>query len=450
MKYTPATRWLVYDGAVWKESELKARAKAQELTDMQLEEAQKRINAARQTHDRTLTRGSKAEMEKQKLDSEEYFRKFVLSERKSNKIAATLTVAAPKLEIDVSQLDKDPYLLNTPGGTVDLRTGQMRKHDPADYCTKMTAVSPSQDGEELWYDFLDSLTCNDEDLKNYLQEVAGVCVIGEVRFEKIVIAIGNGGNGKSTFFNAQYYTLGDYAGSMSSEILTAQCRKNKSPELAELRGTRLVICAELEEGMRLDTATAKKLSSTDPIRGEKKYKAPFDFVPSHTVIVYTNHLPKVGTLDKGTWDRLNVIPFNARFRGTQAEIMNYGKYLHEHAGGAILQWMIEGAGRVIAHDFKIETPECVARAIAEYQDTNNWLDSFLEACCDLDKAYTQKSGELYKAYRSHCDEIGEYHRSLADFKKALEMAGYSTERTNKGSIVRGLRVKCTILNRSAD
>ena len=102
VKYTTATKWLVYDGAVWKESELKARSKAQELTDMQLEEAQKRINAARQSHDSALIRGSKAEMEKQKLDNEEYFRKFVLSERKSNKITAMLTEAAPKLEIDDS------------------------------------------------------------------------------------------------------------------------------------------------------------------------------------------------------------------------------------------------------------------------------------------------------------------------------------------------------------
>lgn len=444
VKYTPATKWIVYNGQVWQESELKARAMVQELTDRQLAEARKRIKAARNAYDSAVESGDndKADEAQKQLAHEEMFRGFVLGQRKSNKIAAVLTEAAPKLEIDVSQLDNDPYLLNTPAGTVDLKTGQMRKHDPADYCTKMTAASPSRDGMDLWLDFLDRLTCSDKEYGTYLQEEAGVCVIGQVMLEKIGIANGKGGNGKSTMFNAQLYTMGDYAGLMSSEILTAQCRKNKSPELAELRGKRLIIAAELEEGMRLDTATVKKLCSTDPIKGEKKYKDPFDFTPSHTVILYTNHLPKVGTLDDGTWDRLIVMPFNARFRGMQGEILNYGNYLFEHAGGAILQWMIDGARRVIANNFHIKEPECVTQAIAAYRENNNWLDAFLKDRCELDRAYTQKSGELYKSYCDYCDNTREYRRSLADFKAALTEAGYNTRKTMNGAIVYGLRVKC--------
>ena len=93
-------------------------------------------------------------------------------------------------------------------------------------------------------------------------------------------------SGKSTLFNLLAYVLGDYAGNLSAETLTANCRKNKSPEYAELRGRRLVIAAELEEGMRFDTAIIKKLCSTDPILAEPKYKKPFTFIPSHTVVLY--------------------------------------------------------------------------------------------------------------------------------------------------------------------
>lgn len=139
--------------------------------------------------------------------------------------------------------------------------------------------------------------------------------VGRVLREKLIIAYGEGGNGKSTLFNLLAHVMGDYAGALSAETLTVNTRKNKSPEYAELRGKRIIIAAELEEGMRLDTSTVKKLCSTDPILAEKKYKDPFTFIPSHTVVLYTNHLPKVGTTDKGTWDRLVTIPFNANFRG---------------------------------------------------------------------------------------------------------------------------------------
>ena len=99
---------------------------------------------------------------------------------------------------------------------------------------------------------------------------------------------------------------------MSADSLTANCRRNVKPEIAELKGKRLIIAAELEEGTRLSTSILKQLCSTDQIRGEKKFKDPFDFTPSHTAVLYTNHLPKVSASDDGTWRRLIVIPFHAR------------------------------------------------------------------------------------------------------------------------------------------
>ena len=128
---------------------------------------------------------------------------------------------------------------------------------------------------------MERVTVGDKSLERYLQEVAGMCAVGRVLRENLIIAYGEGGNGKSTLFNLLARVLGDYSGALSAETLTANCRKNKSPEYAELRGKRLIIAAELEEGMRLDTAIVKKLCSTDPILAEKKYKDPFSFTPCH-------------------------------------------------------------------------------------------------------------------------------------------------------------------------
>ena len=442
VKYTPATKFIVHDGKVWQESETQAQGLAQELTEKQLAEARKRLSKARKVYDNAMESEDREKIDfaKDQLDREKAFYAYVISCRKSNKIKATLTETRPKVEINVSELDADGYLLNTPGGTVDLHSGEMKPHDPKDYCTKMTAVKPDTAGAEIFQGFMERVTVGDRELESYLQEVAGMCAIGRVLRENLIIAYGEGGNGKSTLFNLLARVLGSYSGALSAETLTANCRKNKSPEYAELRGKRLVIAAELEEGMRLDTAIVKKLCSTDPILAEKKYKDPFMFTPSHTVILYTNHLPKIGTTDKGTWDRIIAVPFNANFRGQKGEIKNYADYLFEKCGGAVLSWIIEGAKRFIANDYNIALPECVKRAIDQYRANNDWLEHFLAECCEVQPYYKQRSGELYDRYRRYCDHTGDYRRSLTDFKQALTMAGYETHKTKYGALVQGLKV----------
>ena len=116
-------------------------------------------------------------------------------------------------------------------------------------------------------------------------------------------------------------------GNMSADMLTVGCRRNVKPELAEAKGKRLLIAAELEEGMRMNTSNVKQLCSTDEIFAEKKFKSPFSYVPSHTLVLYTNHLPRVGAVDKGTWRRLIVIPFDAKLKGNMISRTTQSIYL---------------------------------------------------------------------------------------------------------------------------
>lgn len=218
------------------------------------------------------------------------------------------------------------------------------------------------------------------------------------------------------------------------------CKRNVKPEMAELKGKRLIIASEMEEGMRLNTSIVKQLCSTDEIFAEKKYKAPFSFTPSHTLVLYTNHLPKVGANDDGIWRRLIVIPFNARITG-DSDIKNYTDYLYEKAGGYILRWIIEGAEKAIRLHFKTELPRVVKAAIEDYREENDWLGHFLNECCDLDPSEKQKSGELYQKYREYSIRTGEYTRSTTDFYTAIEKAGFVRRKTNSGVMVQGLKLK---------
>lgn len=455
LRYSPATDFLVYNGSFWEESQLNAQALAQELTSRQLEEAEVEIQKMVAEMNKNgawaliAAMGPKKASAKfnreqarsfEKYEQAEIYRKYAIKRRDTKYISAALKEVRPMVQIEQSMLDADEFLLNTPHETINLVTGSKNSHEASDYITKQTTVSPSEDGKEIWDDALNTFFVNDDALISYVQKIVGLASIGKVYVEALIIAYGEGRNGKFTFWNVVSKVLGTYSGNMSADMLTVGCRRNVKPELAEAKGKRLLIAAELEEGMRMNTSNVKQLCSTDEIFAEKKFKSPFSYVPSHTLVLYTNHLPRVGAVDKGTWRRLIVIPFDAKIEG-QNDIKNFTEYLYENASGAIFSWIIEGAKQVIADEYHIDPPRRVEDAIKAYRENNDWMNHFLDECCEIDSAFTEKSGELYTAYRAYCLRTGEFTRSAADFYAVLEVENFQKKKTKKGIIVYGLRLK---------
>lgn len=460
--FTVATDYLRYNGTYWEESEHAVTLAMMEHTDVQLAEAEKQVEAALQNlehlgipREAAKTGGKKFRDSLDEAQTAAYqqyqyystFQAFVMKYRNVRNMTNALDAAKSLVLHNPDELDRNPMLLNTPGGTYDLTKGLdgWKPTDPADLLTKVTAVVPSEEGMPLWEDALQLFFCGDQSLIDYVQQVCGLCLVGKVYQEALLIAYGDGRNGKSTFWNVIYKVLGSYSGNLSADALTVNCRRNVKPEMAELKGKRMILAAELQEGMRLNTSVVKQLCSTDPIFAEKKFKAPFHFEPSHTLVLYTNHLPKVGASDDGTWRRLIVIPFHAKIQGSK-DIKNYTQHLVDNAGGAVLSWLIEGARKVIAANYQINRPQCVLDAIGAYREGNDWLGNFINECCEADKSYQAKSGELYNRYREYCNENGEYTRSTSDFYAALEQAGFKKTRTHSARYIMGLQLKNDILD----
>jgi P4 family phage/plasmid primase-like protien len=457
LRYSPSTDYMVYNGSFWEESKPKSQGVSQDLTERQLAEAETEMKKAMDELVKNggmeilVSVGSKKAVQmfnKQQAHAYEMYedavayKKYAIKRRDTKNIAATLKEARPMLEVEQRNLDADEFMLNTPTLTYDLRQGTKYplEHRPEHFITKQTTVDPSSDGADIWAAALDTFFLKDIDLIDYVQRMVGLSAIGKVYVEALIIAYGEGRNGKSTFWNVIARVLGTYSGNISADMLTVGCRRNVKPELAEAKGKRMLIAAELEEGMRLNTANVKQLCSTDEIYAEKKYKDPFSYTPTHTLVLYTNHLPKVGAIDKGTWRRLIVIPFDAKIEGS-ADIKNYADYLFEKAGGAILTWVIEGARKVIADNYKIDPPQKVRDAIEHYKESNDWLSYFLSERCELDPAYVAKSSEVYNEYRIFCTQVGEFTRSTTDFYTALETVGFERYRDRKGRYIKGLRLK---------
>ena len=401
--YTDSTDYMRFVGTHWAESKQLAVGVCEDFLDKQLDEAKTALEKAQQAlmksgidKEVVLSGGKALERaidEKSEKAFAEYmtalvYKSFVMKRRDMKYITSALQAAKPMLLRDIKDFDSQEFLLNTPAATYDLRTGTSSEHSADDLITKVTAVSPTDENVDIWLDTVNSFFCGDAELIEYVQQIVGLAAIGKVYMEALIISYGEGRNGKSTFWNTIARVLGSYSGSISADALTVGCKRNVKPEMAELKGKRLVIAAELEEGMRLNTSVVKQLCSTDEVSAEKKYRDPFRYTPTHTLVLYTNHLPRVGANDEGTWRRLIVIPFNAKIDGN-SDIKNYADYLAEKAGGVVLSWIIEGARKVIECNFKLKIPQCVSDAISHYRENNDWLSMFIEDCCEVDPSYTQ-------------------------------------------------------------
>ena len=257
--FNPAMKFLIYRDNKWIESEELALEIVHRFTDKQILQALKLHKEAEKSED------------KHKIDNAKGYLKFVTSRRNSNYITATLKQMTPYILKDTDDFDKDPFLLSTPSGVYDLRKGPInpKKHDAKDYITKMTTCSSSFNGRKLWEETLDKIFSGDKELINYVQQCCGLAAIGGVYVEMMIIAHGDGGNGKSTFWNTILKVFGDYGGTLSSENLFVNSGKSSRFAKAFLKGKRLIISSESELGARLNDGMVKQLCSTDRIKGEK-------------------------------------------------------------------------------------------------------------------------------------------------------------------------------------
>ena len=429
--FVDALGWLLWNGQRWERSDHKALAAGIDLSAWMLQEAMTAYKAAIVKHTKAQLRFSESEddadrqavkdaLEEQK-NAKEYL-KHAKKLREARQLKNMLDLSIPSFVIKADRLDANPFDLNTPAGIVNLTDGRIRPHERTAYCSQITAAGAGEAGRAMWADFLNTVTCGDVSLQRFLQEVSGMALIGTVYHEGIVIAYGGGRNGKSTFFNALALVLGDYAGSIDIKTLTTD-KGNKGASLATLRGKRLVIAGELEEHQRLSVATLKQVASTDSLTIEEKYKKPETIRQTHTLILFTNHLPRVGSTDSGTWRRLLVVPFKATIP-EGGGVQNYGELLAAQAGPAILAWAIEGAIGFIRNGFRLGIPVAVSEATEEYRQREDWLNNFIDERCVREGNARTGARELYTEYKSWAQDNGEYVRRENDFAAAMTAAGF--------------------------
>ncbi len=327
----------------------------------------------------------------------------------------------------VEDWDRDPWLLTTPGGTVDLRTGDIKPNNPADMISKSTVVAP-QVGCKLWLEFLRRVTDGDAKLQAFLQRMAGYALTGLTREHALFFLYGTGANGKSVFVNNLAGLLGDYQDTAPMEVFIASHNDRHPTELAMLRGARLVTAVETEEGRRWAESRIKALTGGDPITARFMRQDFFEFVPVFKLVIAGNHKPQLRNVDEAFRRRLHLIPFTVTIPEDERDETLPEKLKGEWPG--ILEWMIDGC--LEWQEKGLCPPERVLEATKEYLSAEDAIALWIDDRCHQGSDYKAATSELYASFKTWSEQAGEYITSLKRFSQNLEAHGYLRIRLSNG------------------
>lgn len=343
--------------------------------------------------------------------------------------------------VSPTKFDSRPYLLNTPGGIVELKTGELRPGRKDDFCTLTTSVTP--DGEmncPRWLSFLDDATNHDPELILYLQRIAGYALTGAVTEHAFFFCYGGGGNGKGTYVNTLDFLLGTYSKVAQMDTFTESRFSKHSTELAFLQGARLVTAQELDAGARWNETRIKTLTGGDPITARHMYQSEFTYYPTFKLLFSGNNKPIIKNVDAAMRRRMYLIPFEYEVPEDKID----GKlqaHLKEVEGPGILQWAIEGC-----LDWQLNTlnpPERVMLTTNEYFEDEDRIAAFFIECCDQGTGLRELTTRLYNRYRDWCESNGEYPVSRKNFLSSIARKGFRSKNLGGQMSIEGVHVPDT-------
>jgi putative DNA primase/helicase len=316
----------------------------------------------------------------------------------------------PLLHADQDDWDANPFLLGTPGGTVDLKTGEVRPARPQDYITKLTAVAPAPRGTPCpdWMKFIGQATEGSEEKQTFLQQWAGIGLSGDVSEQYFTNYYGPGGNGKSVFISVITRILGPYHCRADLDLFLAT-RNSKHPTgLMDMKGARMATCVELGEGRAWDTRAIKSMTGGDAQRARYMNKNFVTFQPTASITVVGDHMPNLESIGPAMRRRVLVLEF--LYKPPEADVRKHlDTELFDAEGPAILRWMIDGCVDWQANGFTI--PDCVRTATDEYFEDQDEVGAWIEEACEIDtRSKAKRKAEpwftpidaLYGSLLSHC------------------------------------------------
>ena len=319
------------------------------------------------------------------------------------------------LAIKGDELDLNPWLLACKNGVIDLRTGKFRPGRQEDWITKASPIEWTglETPAPAWEKFLLEIQSDRKDVVAYMQRLFGYAIAGLTSEHILPVLYGQGRNGKSVLVETICYVLGSLAGPIQSELLLDQGKikssSGPSPDIMSLRGLRIAIASETDEGRKISSAQVKKLTGGDTLRGRNPHdKYEIAFQPTHTLFLLTNHKPHAPADDFAFWERVHLIPFLMSFVDRKPEAENerpqdkkLPEKLRAEASG-ILAWLVRGC--LLWQEQGLNPPPIVKEATREYRRDEDLLADFIEECCFVEPTAWCSTADIYPVFEEWWEE----------------------------------------------
>ncbi len=354
--------------------------------------------------------------------------KFAVSSQNEGRISGMLSQAKPYLAVRMEALDADRWVINCQNGTLDLRTGRLKAHDPADHITKIAPVEYDPAAERPRFKkFLKEVLVEDAVIA-FVNRYAGYSATGITRERLFALLYGFGKNGKTTLVELLQDVFGDYATNTDTETILMRKYQGVGNDVAALKGARFVSAAEVEKGRRLAESKVKQLTGSDTVTARFLFGEPFNFRPEFKLWLSTNNKPVIQGTDDAIWDRIRLVPFTQRFDRDKADPKLPEKLREELPG--VFAWIVEGCLEWQEHG--LGEPESVTEATEQYRTEMDTLATFIDERCVLGPNYWVLAEGLYQQYAIWCDKSGESKESQKGFVAQLSERGYERKRATRG------------------
>jgi putative DNA primase/helicase len=335
-----------------------------------------------------------------------------------------------RLAVTSDWWDRDPLLLGTPNGTVDLKAG--------DYITKLTRVAPDAKSTcPVFVKFLSECTNGDKGVQRFLQQFAGYCLTGLTDAQVLLFIYGPGGNGKSVLQGVFADILADYASTAAMHTFAASRQERHLTEIAMLRGARLVTSSETENGQHWNESRINQLTGGDLVTANLMYHDHFTFRPQFKIFMIGNHKPQLGTVNDAARRRFNIVPFLNKPQTPDLKLKQ--KLKAEYP--AILHWMIEGCLDYQANGLTV--PEAVCKATNEYFDEQDLPGQWIQEKCECGPGKKEIASALYGSWKEFAGKSGGKPGSTATFASMLKQRGYEPFKSSVNHYL-GIKLRETV------
>ena len=386
----------------------------------------------------TLVRRIEAASLTENFEKYDKLRKFCLPNKSrvegAKHLLSSLVVALP------AEFDAQPDLLNCRNGVLDLRTGALLSHEPAQrfmHCTSV-AYKPAAD-QRVWVQWLTE-TVGSIDLVDWLQLAVGYSLTGHTREEVLFYLYGPPRAGKGAFTEALLALLSSpLAKEINFSTFTAQRTGDvQNFDLAPLKPCRLVAAAESNTYERFNEAKVKAITGGNEVYCAHKHRPHFNYRPQFKVWLSSNQPVNADPDDDAVWARVRLIEFPNSHLGAEDKQLKERLRTPAVLEG-VLAWAVQGAMRWYALGSKGLSEPAGSVALKDRQrETLDAVGMWLEECATLGEHHFSAGGELYKSYDAWCKDNGVTAKQQRGLTEALKRKGYRYDRVRQGEkVVRG-------------